>query len=69
MDYGLDDRDFDSQHGLRIFFTTVFRPALKPTQALIQWVTGALSLEVKRTGREDDHSPPCSAEVKKFLEL
>jgi hypothetical protein len=26
--------------------------------------TGALSPAVKRSGRETDHSPPCSAEVK-----
>jgi hypothetical protein len=45
-------------------FTSVFRPALGPTQPLIQWVTGALSLGVKRPGREADHSPPASAEVK-----
>jgi hypothetical protein len=31
----------------------------------MQWVTGALSLGVKRQGREVDHSPPSSAEVKK----
>jgi hypothetical protein len=31
----------------------------------IQWVPGALSPEVKRQGREADHSPPTSAEVKK----
>jgi len=30
----------------------------------IQWVPGALSLGVKRSGREADHSPPSSAEVK-----
>jgi hypothetical protein len=30
----------------------------------IQWVPGALSLGVKRAGREADHSPPSSAEVK-----
>jgi hypothetical protein len=29
-------------------------------------VTGALSREVKRPGREADHSPPTSAEVKKI---
>jgi hypothetical protein len=29
----------------------------------IQWVPGALSLGVKRPGREADHSPPPSAEV------
>jgi hypothetical protein len=30
----------------------------------IQWVSGALSLGVKRPGHEADHSPPSSAEVK-----
>jgi hypothetical protein len=29
----------------------------------IQWVPGALSLGIKRPGREADHSPPSSAEV------
>jgi hypothetical protein len=38
--------------------------ALGPTQPPIQWVPGALSLGVKRPGREADHSPPSSAEVK-----
>jgi hypothetical protein len=41
------------------------RPALGPIQPPIQWVLGALSLGVKRPGREADHSPPNSAEVKK----
>jgi hypothetical protein len=36
------------------------------TQPPIQWVPGALSLGVKRQGRESDHSPPTSAEVKKM---
>jgi hypothetical protein len=40
------------------------RPALRPTQTPIQWVPGALSLGVKRPGREADHSPLSSAEVK-----
>jgi hypothetical protein len=31
---------------------------------LVQWVPGALSLGVKRPGREADYSPPSSAEVK-----
>jgi hypothetical protein len=61
---------FDSRRGLGIFlFTTVFRTALGPTQSPIQWVTGTLSLGVKRPGREDDHSPPSSAEVKEWMEL
>jgi hypothetical protein len=36
----------------------------KYTQPPIQWVPGALSLGVKRSGREADHSPPSSTEVK-----
>jgi len=43
---------------------TMSRPALGPTQPPIQWVRGALFLGVKRPGREADHSPPSSAEVK-----
>jgi hypothetical protein len=34
------------------------------SQSPIQWVSAALSLWVKRPGREADHSPPSSAEVK-----
>jgi hypothetical protein len=56
---------FDSRRGLGIFlFTTASRTALEPTQPLIQWVPGSLSLGVKRPGREADHSLPSSAEVK-----
>jgi hypothetical protein len=56
---------FDSRRGLGIFlFTTASRKALGPTQPPIQWVPGALSLGVKQLGREVDHSPPSSAEVK-----
>jgi hypothetical protein len=48
--------DFDSQRGLGIFhFTIASRTALEPSQLPIQWVPGALSLEVKRPGREADH--------------
>jgi hypothetical protein len=53
------------RQGLGIFlFTTASRPALGPTQPPIQWVLGSLSLRVKRPGREANHSPPSSAEVK-----
>jgi hypothetical protein len=45
------------------------RLALWPTQPPIQWVPGAISLGVKRPGREADHSPPSSAEVKEWVEL
>jgi hypothetical protein len=54
----------DFRRRLGIFlFTTASRPALWPTQPPIQSVPGALSLEVKRQGREADHSPPSGAEV------
>jgi hypothetical protein len=45
------------------------RTALGPTKVSIQWVKGTLSLEVKRPGRQADHSPPSSAEVKECVEL
>jgi hypothetical protein len=56
--------------GLGIFlFTTASRMALGPTQPPIQWVPDALSLGVKRPGREVDHLPPSSVEVKECVEL
>jgi hypothetical protein len=55
---------FDSQQGQEIFlYSTASRPALSPTQPHIQWYR-VLSAGVKRPGREGDHSPPASAEVK-----
>jgi hypothetical protein len=63
---------FDSRRGLGIFlFTTTSRMALGRTQPPIQWVPGALSLGVKRPGREDDHSPPLVPRggVKECVEL
>jgi hypothetical protein len=49
-----------------IFFSaTASRPTLGPMQLrILKWVPGALSLVVERSGREADHSPPSSAEVK-----
>jgi hypothetical protein len=47
-------------------FSTLSRPALGSIQLPIQWVPGAISPGVKRPGREADHSPPASAEVKKM---
>jgi hypothetical protein len=65
MDYGLDDRGFESRWGLGIFIlTTASRPDLGPAQSPIQWVPGAVSLGVKRPGREADHLSPSSAEAK-----
>jgi hypothetical protein len=59
LGYGLDDR------GPGIFlFTTASRQDLGPIQPRVQWIAGTVSLGVKRTGREADHSPPSSDEVK-----
>jgi hypothetical protein len=52
-----------------LFTTAVSRTAFGPTQPPIQWVPGALSVGVKLPGREADHSPPSSAEVKDLVEL
>jgi hypothetical protein len=62
--YGLDDRGV----GVRVPVGSPksSRPALGSTQPHIQWVPGALSPGVRRQGREADHSPPTSAEVKKM---
>jgi hypothetical protein len=64
--YGLGNRGV----GVRVpvgsrIFSTSSRLALGSTQPPIQWVPGPLSPGVKRQGREADHSPPASAEVKK----
>jgi hypothetical protein len=45
------------------------RPTLRSTQPPAQWVPGVLSPGVKRPGREVDHTPPTSAEVKKNVDL
>jgi hypothetical protein len=55
--YGLADR----RVGVRVpvvarLFSTSSRSVLGPTQPPIQWVPRALSPEVKRPGREADHS-------------
>jgi hypothetical protein len=67
-DYGLDDRAIgvDPRQGQRIFpLSSVSRPALGPTQPPVQWVPGVLSPGVKAgPGRDADHSPPSSVEVK-----
>jgi hypothetical protein len=64
--YGLDDWMVGVRFPARVrsfLFDTMSRPALRPTQPPIKWVPEALSLGVKRPGRENDYSPPFSAEV------
>jgi hypothetical protein len=45
------------------------RRVLGSIQAPIQWEQEALSPGTKRPGREADHLPPASAEVKKNVDL
>jgi len=70
LGYGLDDRGsrvrFSAGAGI-FLFTTASRTALGPTDPPIEWVPGALSPAVKGPGREADHSPPSSAEVKECV--
>jgi hypothetical protein len=56
--------EFPAGAEIFIFATLVFILALGPTQAHMQLVPGVLTLGVKRPGREADHSPPSSADVK-----
>jgi hypothetical protein len=51
--------------GVRDFlFCQASRPTLDHTQPHIRRAVGAISLGVKRPGREADHSPPLSSKVK-----
>jgi hypothetical protein len=60
--YELDGRDSIPCRG-KTFLHSV-QTGCVATQPSVQWVPGALSLEVKRQGHEADHSPPSNAEVK-----
>jgi hypothetical protein len=59
--YGLDDREVKN-----FLFSMSSRPTPGSTKPPIQRVAGVLSLEPKRPGREANHSPPASADVKKI---
>jgi hypothetical protein len=70
--YRLDEQGVGSSTpdgGKNFYFSMSSRPALEPTQPPIQWVLGALSPEVKRSGSQADHSPQISAEVNVGLSL
>jgi hypothetical protein len=49
--------------GLNLF-STASRPDLGSAQPPIHWVQGTLTVGLKRSGSEADHSPPSSTEVR-----
>jgi hypothetical protein len=63
-DYELDGRDLIPGKGRILFVSTASRPTVGPTQVPIQRVPGALSPRINWHGREADHSPQFSVEVK-----
>jgi hypothetical protein len=66
--YRLDDRGFGVSSPVMVknFLYSTSSPTLGTNQPPNKWITGALSTGAKRQGREADHSPPISAEVKKM---
>jgi hypothetical protein len=62
--WGPDDRGSVSARGKVFLFFTALRPVLEGTHPPIQWETLTCSSGVKRQGRETNHPPPSSAEVK-----
>jgi hypothetical protein len=58
-----DNRGSIPGRGWEFFLATASRPALWPNQHPTQRKSGVLFSETKRPGREDDYSPPSSAEV------
>jgi hypothetical protein len=65
MGYGLNSQSSIPVRGKKFFSTPQpLEPTLGPSQPPIQWVLGPISPGIKRPGREADHSPPSSAEVK-----
>jgi hypothetical protein len=62
--YSLGGRGSIPGKGKISLHSTASRLVLGPTQSPIQWIPGVLFPGVKRPGREADHSPPSSAEVK-----
>jgi hypothetical protein len=63
--YGLENRGSIPCMVKILLFSVNSRPAVGPTQSIIQKVPGALSPGLKRAGRETEHSPLSSVEIKK----
>jgi hypothetical protein len=62
--YGLADRGSITSRGKRFYSPPYSSNRFWGPPSLLYNVTGALFSGVKRQGREADHSPPSSAEVK-----
>jgi hypothetical protein len=62
-------RSWSSGRVKNFLFSTASRLTLGSTQPPIEWVPGILSPGVKQPGREANHSPPTSAQVKKNEDL
>jgi len=58
-----------STSGFRIPKFYIFHSSIPHSQPPIQWVLGALSLGIKRLGREADRQPPSSAEINECVQL
>jgi hypothetical protein len=58
LGFSARERDF------LLFTSTASTPTTGLTQRPLQWLPGTISPEVKRPGRESDHSPPSSAVIK-----
>jgi hypothetical protein len=65
LGYKLDNRNYCILVGGKRLFSSpkVSRPAAGPTQPRMQWVAD-IFLWVKQLGREANHFPPCSVEVR-----
>ena len=62
-EYMLDDLCSVPLRRQTFLFATVFRPALEHTQGRVKWLLVALSLDVRRPGREAKFSPEPSSKL------
>jgi hypothetical protein len=62
--YELNGRGSIPGRGKVFLISIASRPALESTQPPIQWVPESLSSKLKWLGREADHSPPSSSDVR-----
>jgi hypothetical protein len=64
MDYELVDRGSIHGKGKIFLFSTASRSVLGSTQPHMRWIVGTIFQGVKEPGREADHSPTSSVEIK-----